>query len=121
MFTFHIPGPLPGMNEIIQASRTHWNKSRRQKKTFTNLCGYAVLAARVPVFEEPVNIDFAWYEKNQRRDRDNVTAGAKFILDALVETGRLKNDTARWVRGITHKFPKPDANNPRVEVTIYDA
>jgi len=121
MFNFEIPGPLPGMNDIISASRTHWNKSRQQKKTFTNMCGMSVIAARVPVFKDPVHVEFAWYEKNQKRDRDNVSAGAKFILDALVETGRLKNDTAHWVRGISHTFPAPDSKNPRVMVTIYDA
>ena len=117
-FQFYIPGRLPGLNEIVDSARAHWSKGRDQKKEFTSLCGQYVIASQVPFFLDPVTIRFDWYEKDMRRDLDNITAGAKFILDALVNTRRLRNDTRRWVRSISHGFPDPDKTNPRVGITI---
>jgi Holliday junction resolvase RusA-like endonuclease len=64
---------------------------------------------------------FRWIEKDLRRDPDNICAGAKFVMDALVELGRIPGDTRRWVKGISHEFPDPDAKNPRIEITITEA
>ena len=117
-FRFVIPGRLPGLNEIIYAARSHWSKGSKQKKEVTRLCAQYVLASRVPVFKKPIAVSFSWFEKDLRRDIDNISAGSKFILDALVETGRLKGDGRKWVKFISHEFPDPEPENPRVVVGI---
>jgi len=66
----------------------------------------------------PVKVHFDWYEPNMKRDPDNIRAGAKFILDALVEASILPKDSRKWVKGLSDAFPDPDAQNPRVEVQI---
>lgn len=118
--TFTIPGRLPGLNEVVDAARTHWSKGALHKKQFTDLCGWYVRAARVPVFKTPVEVHIAWFEANKKRDLDNVQAGAKFILDALVATERIENDGPQYVRLVRHEV-KVDPVNPRIEVTIKEA
>ena len=63
---------------------------------------------------------FDWYEKDRRRDLDNIYSGKKFILDALVKCGVLQNDTQKWVIGLVDRI-HTDKRNPRIEVTIIEA
>ncbi len=117
-----IPGSLPGMNEIVDAARAHWGKSAQMKKTYT-----AAVALCIPNGDKlgkaklasPVAIYVDWYEPNDKRDIDNITAGAKFILDGLVGRGVIANDDRKHVSSITHRV-HTDKKNPRVEVGVYE-
>lgn len=116
---FEIAGRLPGLNEIISANRSHFHAGRRQKKETQEICAQYILIGKVPVFTGAVRITFHWFEPNSRRDLDNISGGgSKFILDALVESGRLGNDSRKFVKEISHHFPEPDQANPRVVVEI---
>jgi len=118
---FTIDGRLPGMNEIIKAARGKggWYASASQKSRWQRYCSNAIVAARVPVFINPVRITLKWIEPNGRRDIDNVqSGGTKFIFDALVATRRLPDDSRKYVREILNLHPNPDKKNPRVEVTL---
>jgi Holliday junction resolvase RusA-like endonuclease len=117
--TFTILGRLPGLNEVVNAARTHRMVGAKQKKHATSNCAWSIITQRVPIFNTPVNVSFTWFEKDGRRDVDNITVGAKFILDALVATGRIKNDGRKYVRSVNHSFPEPDKKNPRILVTLY--
>ena len=68
--------------------------------------------------EEPVFMEYRWYEKNRRRDLDNISSfGRKVIQDALVQTHVLKNDGWKEIEGFSDEF-FVDADNPRIEVLI---
>lgn len=67
--------------------------------------------------KQPVKIAFRWYEKNSRRDMDNIAFAKKFILDALVKKGVLQDDGWKWVKGFTDEF-FIDKKNPRIEVEL---
>lgn len=116
--SFTVYGRLPGVNEITFQERRHWSFGNRLRKRAKFLCGQCVVAARLPVFHDPVRLLFRWFEPNNRRDIDNVAGACKFIIDALVDCGRIPRDSRKWVCGIAHDFPEPDPKNPRVEVTI---
>lgn len=116
---FEIKARLPGLNEIIDACRSHRMAGAIQKKKADNECGQWILFGRVPVFAGPVRVHFDWY-LDDRRDPDNVRAGSKFILDALVGTGRLANDDQKTIVGLSDTF-KQDKKDPRVRVIIEDA
>lgn len=118
--TFTIPGRLLGLNDIIGAARSNRFSGASQKKKETHKCQMYILAGKVPTYSSPVKISFTWIESDRRRDLDNICAGAKFVLDALVANGNLPNDGRKWVKGISHSFPEPDAKNPRVEIEIED-
>ena len=115
---FTIPGPLPGLNEIIKENRSNRFDGATQKKEWTNYCANFLLGKKDGVFSSPVSLSFLWYEKNRKRDLDNISAGAKFVLDAMVMIGILKNDSQQYVREIHHILMPPDPINPRVVIDI---
>ncbi len=66
----------------------------------------------------PVRMTYRWYEKDRRRDLDNVSSfGRKVIQDALVDTGVIQNDGWKEITGFSDEF-YVDKKNPRIEVEI---
>ena len=47
------------------------------------------------VYKYPIALKITWYEKNKRRDVDNITFATKFIQDALVKCGVIENDSQK--------------------------
>jgi Holliday junction resolvase RusA-like endonuclease len=112
---FTIPGELPGLNEIIEAAKSHFGAYAEMKEINTDaVCWIAKMAQKLA---NPITATIVWYAKDKRRDPDNVMAGQKFIFDGLVKSGIIPNDTWRYVKGITHRF-EIDRKNPRIEVEI---
>jgi len=106
--TVFIPGPLPGLNEIIAASKRRLKKNgRRRVFEFSQMKAdwdmrvsiACKMAGMVPM--KRADIGIIWVEKDRRRDPDNIMAGKKFILDGLVKAGILKNDGWRQVGSFT--------------------
>ena len=113
---FSIEGRLPGLNEMIEAAKSHFGAYASMKQTYTDMVAW--LAKKLPKYQQ-VSITITWYEPNEKRDPDNIMAGQKFILDGLVKAGTIPNDTRRYIKSITH-IPELDRDNPRVEVEIVD-
>lgn len=110
-----IPGELPGMNEIIKASKAHFMAYSTMKKDNTETITW--LASKVPKMDK-VFLDITWYCQNRRKDPDNIAGGGvKFIFDGLVEAGVIENDGWKQNKGWSNTF-KVDRDNPRVEVNI---
>lgn len=131
--SFFIPGPLPGMNEIVaacnrqDAARILPDGSTRKKRwsAYNNLKqGWNQIirgcARRYQLRPMPyAYFLFDWREEHERRDPDNVAAGQKFIFDGLVDAGILPGDGWKHVRGFNHQF-QVDKKNPGVMVTMSD-
>lgn len=103
---------------MIAAMNHHRYAGATLKKKWTQACAYAAIGAQLKEIHAPVIVDISWIEPNKRRDLDNISAGTKFILDGLVMAQILQNDGRKWIRGVIHRFPEIDAQNPRVEVTL---
>ena len=115
-----IPGVLPGLNEYIDAERAHKGKYKAasMKKQAQNVIGFMIKTQLRGVrFTRPVIIRYLWIEPSRRRDKDNIAFAKKFIQDALVEAGTLKNDGWSEIAHFTDDFAV-DPKNPRIEVTI---
>lgn len=97
-----IKGKLPSLNEYINACRRNRYAGAKMKQETEQLVGYQLGALRT--IKSPVIIHFIWYEKTQRRDKDNVAAAKKFVLDAMQKTGKLPNDNNRFIAGFTDSF-----------------
>ncbi len=114
-----IDGRLPGLNEIIKEAkkgRGGYQPYAIMKREYTDEIAW--LAKKMPKYHGQVEINITWYEKNYKRDIDNVAAGGtKLILDGLVLAGVLKDDSQKFVKSINHYF-KVDKNNPRIEVKV---
>lgn len=88
-------GRLPGLNEYVRANRGNKYSGAKMKKEADELCGMCIRHLKPQA--GPVRIQFVWYEKELRRDLDNVAFAKKFILDSLVRRGVLKDDSPKWV------------------------
>lgn len=111
-----IPGELPDLNQIIAESKNHWGSYSSLKKTNTQLVAFCTKQATKRRYKK-IDLDVTWYCKNKRKDKDNIMAGTKFILDGLVAAGVIQNDGWANVGDIRHRF-SVDKQDPRVEVRI---
>jgi hypothetical protein len=124
-----IPGPLPGMNEIIDL---RGQRGRRRSKTGKRWDPWnsvksrweKVIQGSVQVYQvrpqEKAWIWFIWVERGRRRDPDNITAGGrKIILDGLVRAGVLPDDRWKQILGWKDDFAV-NKIRPGVMVYIYN-
>ena len=93
---------LPSLNEYINVCRTNKYKASKFKKDIEEDIGFYI--AGLPTFENPIQIHFHWIEGNKRRDLDNVAFAKKFILDAMVKFGKLKDDNRKCVTAFSDTF-----------------
>jgi hypothetical protein len=114
---FVIPGRLPGLNEMNYMDRSGPYAGARAKKKLTRYCAQWAIVGRVPEFKCPITVHIVWFEPNRLRDRDNIHAGAKYILDGLQLARKIKNDSQKWVTRLTND-EQVDARNPRVEIHL---
>ena len=117
---FDIPGKLPGLNETIRAAKMGnkgYQPYAEMKREYGDMITW--LAKKLPT-HNVVGITIKWYEPDSRRDIDNIAAGGtKFIMDALVHAGVIKDDSQKYVKSLSHEF-YVDRENPRVEVEIQE-
>ena len=112
-----IQGRLPGMNEIIKADRANRYKGGEMKNIYTQLVKIEAIKQCCQKFTDKVYIMINYYEPDNRRDDDNVHAGAKFILDGLKAAGIIIDDRRKYV-ALKQNPVIVDSKNPRIEVFI---
>lgn len=102
---FFIPGPLPGLNDLIDAAKSQgyvrrgWNGYANTKRQWMEKIYWEVMRLGLKPMKR-VFIRFTWQESGRHRDPDNFSsAGKKFVLDALVKAGVLKNDGWHEIAG----------------------
>ncbi len=118
-FRFWVPGPLPGMNEMIAAAKGFGGRGigySTMKRAWTLACANAAKRAGIPLLQR-ARFVFVWHEPNGRRDPDNVAAAVKFIFDGLVDACVLPNDRTREIASWSNEFVV-DKAHPGVEVII---
>jgi len=116
-FEFTIPGELPTMNEIINASKSHWIYFKRLKEEYQSKVEYYIVKCDVPFYEE-LRLEAVYYRKDRKFDPDNISAGArKIILDALQEVGCIENDGWKQIKSFSEEW-KVDKDNPRTVVKL---
>ena len=118
---FVVDGRLMALNEYTSLNRSSPRKGNDAKREQTELVAAYIRKARIKPMEGPIEIGISWIEgRNMHgnlRDVDNVSFGAKFVLDALVECGVIPDDNPRYVRNVYHHF-EFNADDPRVEVLL---
>ena len=116
-----VNGRLPGLNEIIDASRANYRVGNALKQKTQEIVTWCIRQQlRGVKIEKPVILRYMFYEPNRRRDKDNIASGAhKIVQDALVKSGVLQNDGWRNISGFEDRFDV-DKQNPRVEIEIED-
>jgi Holliday junction resolvase RusA-like endonuclease len=116
-YSFTIIGRLPGANDYILACRSNHHKANKLKQDAQSLIIKSANGFGIKPIKKPVFVEFKWFEKNERRDLDNVAFAKKFILDALTECGILQGDGWNYVIGFNDEFTV-DKNHPRIIVIL---
>lgn len=114
-----IPGRLDNLNDYISAERANRYKGAQMKSHSEAIVISAIRQCMSGVkIKKPVYMEYRWYEKNKRRDLDNISSfGRKVIQDSLVHAHVLENDGWKEIVGFSDDFCV-DAQNPRIEVLI---
>ena len=125
-----VPGPLPGMNDIIEDNRIARRGRRKDgkaalftkygevKKRWNSYITTQVQAQRFRRIDKPSHFTFLCYEQNRQRDPDNFCAGArKVILDALQAAKTLENDGWKEVLGL-HEYWEVRKDKPGVVLYV---
>jgi len=101
---------LPGLNEMINVARTNRYASAKQKKKYTKMVEKELIAQHC-IPETPltsISVNCIWIESGHARDPDNIRVGIKYVLDAMVNTGVLKDDSMKHVKFLGDTFRKGD-------------
>lgn len=109
-----IPYKFPSLNEYVDVCRRNKYEAAKMKKDIQRDISYFI--KRFPRFDCPVSVHFHWIEGNKRRDYDNVAFAKKFILDAMVQCGVLKDDNRKCVVAFSDTFEYGDKFAVVVEV-----
>lgn len=104
---------LPSLNDYVNICRRNRYESASFKKKIERQISRYI--DELPAFEKPVTIHFHWIEKDSRRDLDNIAFAKKFILDAMVKSGKLADDNRKFVTAFTDTFEK----GKETEVVIF--
>lgn len=114
-----IQGELPDLNTIINKAKIKARKYQaysQLKEKYTDLVAWSAIEQKVKKYKK-IDLDIMFYCKNKRKDKDNIIAGTKFILDGLVKAGIIKNDGWKEIGNFNFDF-KVDKQNPRIEITL---
>lgn len=118
--TVFIPRQLPGMNEILQAAAGAGGHKINYARLKAKLCEeiyWTLYQAKLRPATRPVMITFHWREPNRMRDLDNIRAGAKFIMDSLVQAKVIAGDGWAHVHSLSDTFTV-DKKTPGVLVEL---
>ena len=112
-----IKGQLSGLNDYTKACRSNRYAGNQMKRNNQDHITIFIRNQLKGEHFERVAIRFNWFEPNRRRDPDNICFAKKFILDAMVSEGVIKNDTQRYIDHFEDHF-YIDEQNPRIEVWL---
>ena len=116
--TYIINMKLPSLNQYIYKCRANKYGSARYKKEIQN--NIAIFLNRMPIYENPIYIDFLLIEQNKRRDFDNICFSKKFILDTMVQLGKIQNDSWGYILGFSDRFCLSKEKVSKVILTIFE-
>jgi hypothetical protein len=120
---FWVPGPLPGLNEILSAKGERWSGSKYskwnklKKQWHANVSAAALERGIVPM-SGGVWFHYRFSEPNRRRDPSNfIAGGVKVIEDGLQDAGLLEGDGWKNVMAIMTSW-EVDVDTPGVLVEM---
>lgn len=117
--TVTVPGTLPALNEIINASKAHWSVYRKERDEAVGRCRLFIRRARLVTPDLPVYTHYLITPPDYRKDPGNLGAGAEKVLaDALEDEGFWPNDGHKQVASIWHNFTPKNPQHPQTQLTL---
>lgn len=119
-FTLHISGIPPGINEL---RRRHYYAWHEEKKAWSTACyGAAVqeIGRLSQTWAKKVRITVRFHFPDyRRRDPDNYSSAAKFLIDGLKSANVMPDDDFNHVELVICRG-RVDRRHPHVEVVVED-
>ena len=109
-----IPMKLPSLNDYIRVCRSNKYLANKYKADIEQEIGLYLM--KMPRMTKPIRIHFTWIESTKKRDLDNICFAKKFILDAMVKYGKLKDDNRKYVYAFTDSFEYGEKNKVILEI-----
>ena len=109
-----IPLKLPSLNDYIRVCRGNKYLANTYKARTEQEIGYFL--TKMPKWDNPIKIHFTWIESTKKRDLDNICFAKKFILDAMVKYGKLKDDNRKCITAFTDSFDYDKVNKVILEI-----
>jgi Holliday junction resolvase RusA-like endonuclease len=102
---FVVEMQLPSLNEYQNECRRNKYSGAKFKKQIEEnielfIWKYRRQGTLRPIETFPCALKVEWHEKDRRRDVDNIKSAMKFILDAMVHAGIIKDDGRRYINQI---------------------
>lgn len=98
-------GRLPSMNEMLNANRTNRYIGAKIKAGWTHdLAQEFKIQAAGRKMERHATCHITFYERDAKRDDDNVVSGSKFVLDALTMAGIIEDDSPKFIHMQAERF-----------------
>lgn len=120
-------GRLPGMNEMINANRTNRFLGAKVKSGWMHELAMELAAqAKGEKMRRHATAYLCFWEKDNRRDDDNVIGGGcKIILDALTNAGIIEDDSPKYLHVIAERFTVPGSPevkkaHARIEIFLWE-
>lgn len=111
-----IVGSLAKLNDHDSANRANKFGGAALKKRMTEMV--ALQCGKLKPIEGESIITFHWFVSG-KHDYDNVRFGAKYILDGMVKSGKLPNDSPKYIVGFGGDyFTKVEKGEEKVIVEI---
>jgi Holliday junction resolvase RusA-like endonuclease len=114
-----IKGEFASLNEYINAERGNRYKAASIKKSAESDIMWQLKQYHCETLTGQYRVHFTWYTKDERTDADNTSFAQKFLMDSLVKSGILKNDSRKHIVSLYHDF-EVDKGNPRVEIDLLE-
>ena len=97
---------------------THYQTLNKVKINYKTVMKNQIM--KLPIFTK-LSIEYTLYPKTKRlTDLENVISiHQKFFQDALVEFGRIEDDTYLHIVESIQRFGEVDKHNPRVEIHLF--
>lgn len=102
MNKIEIPFSLPSLNDYIRECNKHRCAGAKHKKAVQKDISWFI--NKLPEYTNPIKIKFIWVEDKKPRDFDNVCFAKKYILDSMVNAGKIKDDNRNNVKGFRDDF-----------------
>ena len=121
---FVINGKMPSLNEYIsQINHNKFGGNDFKRNLEHELQMQFLIQMREQGIEKflplknRADFKFIYYEKNKKRDKDNIASCKKFLFDAMVKRGVINNDGWKWVGRFEEDFLIGEDYKVVIEIT----
>ena len=120
MYRLTIKGELIDLNNYTKANRKNKYYANKIKQDTEDYIVWHIKEQLKDLkIDKQVQLNYTWYCKDKRKDKDNIAFAQKFVQDAMVKSGLLINDGWNNIAGFTHEF-KIDKECPKIEIELVE-